>query len=366
MRDPMSWSFQILRLFGISVKVHVLLIVVFLGLYLRVATGKPEDGYPVGAGLDTLYLLGMLFLAVLLHEFGHCYGAHLADGEAQEVLMWPLGGLAYVDVPHTAWANFLATIAGPMVNLLLCAAAGLALLSSSLVPPWNPLSWGLRELFRTPLHQWTLNLDLLNPKYAADGAATLAPWQVLAARFFFINWFLFLFNMLILAYPMDGGRVVQQVLWPRMGYRRATLAAVFVGFVYMFIIGIVAVAFTEAPYSAALLVGLSVFIYVSCRQQWLLLETGEDALFGYDFSQGYTSLERDQPPPPRRRRPNFFQRWLQRRAARKLQQHLERQEAEERRMDQLLEKIQREGRQALTDEENRFLKRVADKYRNRP
>ena len=44
----------------------------------------------------------------------------------------------------------------------------------------------------------------------------------------------------------------------------------------------------------------------------------------------------------------------------------ERQEADERRMDQLLEKIQREGRQSLTDEENRFLKRVADKYRNRP
>jgi hypothetical protein len=88
-------------------------------------------------------------------------------------------------------------------------------------------------------------------------------------------------------------------------------------------------------------------------------------VFGYDFSQGYTSLERDEPPPPRKRRPNFWQRWLQRRAARKLQAEAERREAEERRMDELLEKIQREGKQALTDEENRFLKRVADKYRNR-
>ena len=38
---------------------------------------------------------------------------------------------------------------------------------------------------------------------------------------------------------------------------------------------------------------------------------------------------------------------------------------EEQRMDELLEKIQREGKHALTDEEQRFLKRVADKYRNR-
>ena len=108
MRDPLSWSFPIFRLFGITVKVHVLLIVVFLGLYLRVATSK-EGLFPTGAGVDMLVLLGLLFLSVLLHEFGHCYGAHLVDGEAQEVLLWPLGGLAYVDVPHTAWANFVAS-----------------------------------------------------------------------------------------------------------------------------------------------------------------------------------------------------------------------------------------------------------------
>ena len=102
---------------------------------------------------------------------------------------------------------------------------------------------------------------------------------------------------------------------------------------------------------------LAAFIYVSCKQQWLLLESGrEESLFGYDFSQGYTSLERDQPPPaPRRRRPNFFQRWLQRRAARKLQLEQERQLAEEQRMDELLEKIARQGKQSLTDEEQRFL-----------
>jgi stage IV sporulation protein FB len=356
MRDPLSWSFPIGRLFGITVRVHILLIVFALGLYLRVAYGKD---YPAGAAVDVLWLVTLLFLSVLLHEFGHCYGAHLADGDSQEVLLWPLGGLAYVDVPHTAWANFVATVMGPLVNVVLAGAAAVALMSASLVPPLNPLKW---DLFLTPLQHWTLNVELLNPKYALEGAVTLERWQVLAARFFCINWFLFLFNVLVLAYPMDGGRLLQQVLWPRLGYRRATLAAVCVGFGFMFGMGVVSIAANEA-----LLLVLALFIFASCRQQWLLLETGgEDALFGYDFSQGYTSLERDQPPPPRRKRPNFFQRWLQRRAARKLQEELERQEAEETRMDQLLEKIQREGRQSLTDEENRFLKRVADKYRNRP
>ena len=112
---------------------------------------------------------------------------------------------------------------------------------------------------------------------------------------------------------------------------------------------------------------LAAFIYVSCRQEWILLETGgEEGPFGYDFSQGYTSLERDQTTatPPRRRQ-SWWQRWRQSRAARKMQREQEVREAEERRMDELLEKVQRNGITALTEEERRFLKRVSDRYRNR-
>jgi stage IV sporulation protein FB len=153
----------------------------------------------------------------------------------------------------------------------------------------------------------------------------------------------------------------QCLLWPRLGYRQSMLTAVFAGFIVMVIVAIFAIAVNELmPFLLAL------FIYQACKHQWILLETGgEESLFGYDFSQGYTSLERDQPPPPRKRRPNFFQRWRQRRAALKMQREQEQQQAEESRMDELLEKIQRLGRESLTDEENRFLKRVADKYRNR-
>ena len=113
---------------------------------------------------------------------------------------------------------------------------------------------------------------------------------------------------------------------------------------------------------------LAFFTYTACKQEWITLESGgEESLFGYDFSQGYTSLERDEPPPrrPRRRKPNFFQRWLQRRASRKLQKQQENAEAEARRVDDLLDKIQRLGKESLTDEENRFLKRYADRMKNK-
>jgi hypothetical protein len=109
------------------------------------------------------------------------------------------------------------------------------------------------------------------------------------------------------------------------------------------------------------------FIWASCKQQWWVLEHGggEEPLFGYDFSQGYTSLERGEPPPPKPKKPNFFQRWLQKRAAKKQQRQQEEREMEERRLDELLDKVQRDGLQSLTEEERRFLNRVSSRYKNR-
>lgn len=348
MRDPFSWSIPIGRIFGITVRVHILMIVLVLGLYLRVVFAK--EGFPPGSGFAILSILALLFLAVLLHELGHCYGAYLAEGEANDVLLWPLGGLAFVDVPHTARANFIATVWGPLVNVILCLGCGLVLAASSIVPPFNP-AWN--PLF-DPLYSWAEEGYLYTHFW--HGMPQLKWWQLMVARFFYLNWFLFLINVLIVAYPMDGGRLLQCALWPRMGYHRSTKAAVFVGFVFMFILAIFSIAANEV-----LVLALALFILYSCRQTWLQLQQqAEESLFGYDFSQGYTSLEKDD-PEPKRKKPGFIKRWLQKRAAKRLQRERELQEAEEKRMDALLEKIQQQGADSLTDEERRFLKRMAEK-----
>jgi len=341
MRDPFTWSLPLGRMFGIHVRMHILFPLFIVVMWLRAVVAKENHA------TDTLVVLALLFFAVLLHELGHCFGARLMDGDAREILLWPLGGLARCDVPNTPRANFVLSAAGPATNLVLCLAAGLVLAAASFRPSLNPLP---EQLWQTQLYSWASN-DLRH----------LEPWQILVARFFWINWVLFLLNVCILGFPMDGGQMAQALLWPRLGYKQSMLTAIFLGFLFMFLIGMYALVQNEL-----LILCLAFFIYFACKHQWILLETGgEESLFGYDFSQGYTSLERDQPRPARRRRTNFFQRWLQRRATRKLQREQEQQLAEEQRMDELLAKIQREGRQALNDEENRFLKRVADKYRHR-
>ncbi len=345
MQDPFAWSIPFGRLFGINIRIHVLFPFVALAMILRAAF---QEGAQPGDWVDASIVMGMLFFSVLLHEFGHCFAARSVNGDAQEVLLWPLGGLANVDVPHNPRAHLITAAAGPAVNFVLCLVSALGLwLVADMRPSFSLLGYPNRANFQT----W--GGDPVIP--------TLFGAPVLLAWFFWVNWIGFLLNVLLVGFPLDGGRIFQSIAWKFVGYRRGTLAAIFAGFVVMFIVGIFAIVAKEP-----ILLCLALFIYVSCKQQWILLETGgEESLFGYDFSQGYTSLERDEPAPPPKPKQSWWQRWKQRRAERKAREEAERREAEEKRLDELLDKVARQGLESLTDEERRFMQRVSDRYRNR-
>jgi hypothetical protein len=55
----------------------------------------------VWLGLYWMVLLGpILLVTILIHELGHCLAARFVGSEAHEILLWPLGGLAFIG--HTA------------------------------------------------------------------------------------------------------------------------------------------------------------------------------------------------------------------------------------------------------------------------
>jgi Zn-dependent protease len=359
MTDPFAWSFPLGRLFGITIRIHWLFPFVAVSLILLVALGKNDAGsplYPHGAWIDATIIMAILFVSVLFHEFGHCFAARSVNGDAQEVLLWPLGGLANVDIPHRPRAHFITAAAGPAVNIVIAVVcAVLLIVVFKYQPSWNPLpgAYLYRESDgRVLMNVWGGGTDHLLP-YAGP---------VWLARIFWLNYFGALFNLVLIGFPMDSGRMLQSALWPSLGYRLATLYAVFAGFAMVFLVALYGIIT-----SSMLSLCLALFIYTACQRQWVILETGgEEGVFGYDFSQGYTSLERDQiQAAPPVRKVSWWRRWLQRRAARKMQRQLEEREAEERRLDELLDKLHRQGRAALTDEEQRFMKRVSDRYRNR-
>jgi len=176
-------------------------------------------------------------------------------------------------------------------------------------------------------------------------------------RLFWINCVLLAFNLLP-AYPLDGGQLLLAVLWARRGYRPAVQTAGYVGFVAGALLFMVSIAYPE-PLLMALSMSIMYAAYVRVTQAEADTEYG-------DFSQGYTSYEKDdEPTPPPRPKIGPVKKWLQARAARRIQKELEAQQADDLRMDQLLDKIARFGKASLTDEERRFMERVSARYRNR-
>jgi Zn-dependent protease len=395
----MSWSVPLFRAFGIPVKLHIFFIVVTLGMFLR-QTVFTEDN-PVW-WVDVLGFTVLLpFVIVLIHEFGHCFGARYVGGEAKEILMWPLGGLAYVDVPHTPRANFIATAAGPGMNVVICVVCAVVLATAGFLPNANPLAnpftAEMRSFYDHKVHTSPYGLKVYKPGttelvpeqtfYDAlakrqdrdrgvthwvvfrpemaeqianglGGERFVAPmWVVWVQWTFWLSWLLFLFN-LIPAYPLDGGRVLQEIVWARTDYRRGVVVAAYSGFFVSIVFLIVSIGTNEA-----LFMGLALFMMYASSMALYQLDA-EDGPFGYDFSAGYTSLEKDDEPPPKPKKVGWFTRWRQARRARRMAREAEERARDEERMDQLLEKIARTGKESLTDEERRFLERVSARKRN--
>lgn len=136
-----------------------------------------------------------LFLIVLTHEFGHSLACKQVGGRSDQIVLWPLGGVAYVDPPQRPGAQLWSLVAGPLVNVVLVPVLYILLLSSkaaSLVPA-------------SDLHRFLVAV-------------------------FWINAGLLIFNMLPI-YPLDGGQIFRSLLWYVLGRARSLLVATVLGFV---------------------------------------------------------------------------------------------------------------------------------------
>jgi stage IV sporulation protein FB len=332
--NPINWSFGVGRLFGVRIRVHILFV---LGA-LPVLFFAMRDGTGLRGMVEGLAMVGMLFAIVLAHEFGHCFGARFSGGTADDILMWPLGGLAYTCPPHTPRANLITVVAGPMVNVFFLMVTGVVLMS------WKR---GFGALPLNPFKPFFTHAVI---------ESEIQKWLVI---FFTLNWMILLFN-LAPVFPLDGGRVLQCVLWFRKGYSKATLIATGVGMVGAIVFGVLGLAT-----GAMILFAIAFFGYFTCWQQRQMMKSGalsSENEFGYDFSQGYTSLE--QSDRSQAKQPSFWERYRAKRAAaREAREAAEREELR-RRIDAILEKVHRGGIQSLTAKERRILAEETERQRS--
>ena len=200
---------------GIPVRLHGSFLI-FTGI-LAILNGM-SGGLP--AAINVVVAMIILFLSVVVHEFGHALMGKAFGVKTLEIIMTPLGGLALLDKPmDEPRAEIYIALAGPAVNLVL-------------VGMFAPL------LFFT-----SSNVLLF---------------------FISINLMLAFFNLLP-AFPMDGGRVLRSVLARKYGWQEGTFKALTVSKFCAFAFIIVGALY--APMMA--IIGIFLLLIVSQHQRQL-------------------------------------------------------------------------------------------------
>ena len=173
----------------------------------------------------------LIFLCVLLHEFGHAFAAKGFGIRTPDITLLPIGGVARLErMPANPWQELVIAIAGPLVNVFIALAIFLVIGGA------------------LPLDEF----GLIN---SASGT--------LLAKLLVINVFLVVFN-LIPAFPMDGGRVLRALLATQMRYAAATRVAARVGQVIAVLSGIASMTpWVDNP----ILPFIAVFVFLGAQQE---------------------------------------------------------------------------------------------------
>jgi Zn-dependent protease len=217
MTPTQKGSLRLFRFSGVDVYVH------WSWALVAVFEIQSRSGHYNSLAWNVLEYLA-LFAVVLLHEFGHSLACRQVGGQAEKIVLWPLGGVAYVRAPPRPAATLWSIAAGPLVNLglLLLALGGLAAMRAIESGPFYPNA--------------------------------VAFFSALA----YINAGLLIFNLLPI-YPLDGGQILRALLWFLLGRARSLMVASAIGF-----IGVAALAVLAVIWRSLWVGIMALFVMLSC------------------------------------------------------------------------------------------------------
>lgn len=260
-----------------------------------------------------------LLAVALAHELSRCLVARLVGGHADEVLLWPLGGLIDPQSPHRPLARILTVGAGPLAVLLIGATSAALLFF----------------FFDLPV--------TLRP----DQVLTVAPWNANHPAFYLwyvhaVSYVLLALNLLPIL-PLDGGHAVQTMLWPVLGYGRSLLAVCHASIVASVAVGVYALA---SGYWVAALIMSGCLAYCTHRRS-AVRAAGVDTFDHYNLD-----VRR-----PRWHRLSRYTKW-------RIRRQIRRESEDQVRVDDILEKVLKQGIAALSWRERRVLRRATIRQRD--
>jgi len=320
-----AWSIPAGTWFGVSVQVSLLFLLII-----------PAFCIHLGGVRTGLTFSLILFLSVLLHEFMHVLAARLTGGFGDTVQITPFGGLAMCHPAPTLSSQLWTPASGPLSNLALCLITAVPL-------------WQLGDL-------WSAFNPFEFPEVSLSGHGLLPGLTMLVFK---ANWLLVLIN-LIPVHPLDGGRILLTWLSHRMDGVRGRDIYVRTGSIAGALV-VLAGLLLSSPF--VMLIGTMVLVLNVYELFQLQTQTpdAEESFLGYDFSQGYTSLEKESSVTDHE--PGLIDRWKSQRD----EKRRAREERQEREMagqlDRILDKLHQHGEDALTPSEKRQLKEISARMR---
>ncbi len=161
----MKSSYRILRLFGISIELHITFIFFLLLISLF--------------GLANVIFWLSIFTVVLMHELVHSLTAMRFNIPVPKITLTPIGGLASIEVPEDPKKELLISIAGPFSNFILAGIIYLLFIFTSL--PIHTYGFVIQQLSAG-------NANILDPSFLLSGML----W---------VNLILGLFNIIPACFP---------------------------------------------------------------------------------------------------------------------------------------------------------------------
>src|SRR5207247_7912051 len=189
-----SGVIRLFRFAGIEVFLHFswfLVAAIYISGYIR------RYELPVWGVLEYI----SVFVIVLIHEFGHALACRQVGGIADRIVLWPLGGIAFVDPPRRPGAYLWSIAAGPLVNVILLPVLAFVSMMAQASLPGSDVAVFFRDLN-------------------------------------FIRAVLLGFNLRPV-FPLDGGQIVRGLLWFPFGEIRSLQISSVIGLVGGAILGIV-------------------------------------------------------------------------------------------------------------------------------
>jgi len=302
--DPLTWwSFPLMRLGGLRIRVHTLLVPVWLGI--EMLSWLPQNKL---GPIHVFSGLGALLVLALLHEIGRGLLARWLGDGGDCVVLWPLGGLNPVS-RRGATHPMVAESGGLVVNILLVpvlalVALGLQMDRSALVfNPLNPMS--------------VLQNDLGTVE------------KVIVWWAYYMNLIMLGVNLLVPMLPLDSGRILQAYL--RGSSNTPVETGARIGFVAAGVLFLFSVTLGQGHLMGVAVLG-GVATLMDLRRHQFLLGDGEP-----DLPQTHEPEE-----PPVRKAP---------------------QPVPNTELDEVLAKISREGMENLTAGEREVLARETERRR---